>query len=108
MRVVSPRFHAGEIRRGDVSRGLFQARHDWQRLTIYVAEASLTVSPDGQAVTAVTRISLSGVRAGGGGEQTVGENKPIEVTSEWERTDGQWLCVSATNIPYAGVDGYFE
>ena len=37
LNVISRRFQANGLRRGDIGRGLFQARRDWQSLHIHVS-----------------------------------------------------------------------
>lgn len=107
MRVLAPEFKTGgEVRRGDVSRWLFQARRDWDRLSIYVAGEEVTVAPDGQTATAQTDISMSG-RRHAGREESVGEDKPVRILSYWRRDGRHWLCYGADNVVGTKLDGFW-
>lgn len=104
---LSPDFKTGgEVRRGDVSRWFVMARHDWDRLTIYVAAKQITVAADGQTATADCQITMSGRRKNGR-EESVGEDKPVQILSYWQRDGRRWICYGAENVVGSKLDAFW-
>jgi len=106
MAVVSKRYKGDMWSRGDIARGLMQMRTTWKTLRIYVAGVQVIPDGDGQAATALVDVSLTGV-LGTGAEESVGEHKPVRVTTRWELEGREWRCVSTANTPGVSTEGFY-
>ena len=106
MAVVSKEYKGDMWSRGDIARGLMQLRTTWKSFRVYVASVQVTPDADGKTATALVEVSLTGVTAGGG-EQSVGEDKPVRVTTRWRLEGRQWRCVSTAGTPGVGTDGFY-
>jgi hypothetical protein len=105
LRSLSPRFSGGGLTRGDIGRGLFQARHDWGQLRLFIAHSDIAVEPDGRAATVKVQYSLTATRPGGTGQESLGEDKPEFVTVRFEREGREWCAVSVDHLPYLTGEG---
>jgi hypothetical protein len=106
MKVVSTRFRAGGLTRGDISRGLWQARRSWQSLKIYISHVTVQPEPGGRAATARVDVAVIGLRAAGVPD-SVGEDKPVAVICRFEREGRHWRCVQADNLPWLTSEGIY-
>ncbi|MBI5835045.1 MAG: hypothetical protein HZB16_22300 [Armatimonadetes bacterium] len=106
MAVVSKRYKGDLYSRGDIARGLMQMRTTWKTFRIYVAGVQVIPGGDGKSATALVDVSLTGVQ-NNGGEEHLGEDKPVRVTSHWELEGRDWRCVSTANTPGVGTEGFY-